>query len=81
MSSRGRLLDYRWRANSLWFVPMVCIATGGAAAAVALAIDGAVGYDRFPNGVLGTPAAVQTILSTAASAMLTLTTIVLTVLT
>jgi uncharacterized membrane protein len=75
------VLDYRWRANSLWFVPMACIAAGGVAAAAALAIDGAVGYDLVPNAVLGTPAAVQTILSTAASAMLTLTTIVLTVLT
>ena len=53
----------------------------GAAAAVTLTIDGAVGYDLAPAAVLGTPTAVQTILSTAASAMLTLTTIVLTVMT
>jgi uncharacterized membrane protein len=67
--------------HSLWAVPMLCIAVGGAAAAIALAVDAAVGYDRLPTSVLGTPTAVQTILSTAASSMLTLTTIVLTVLT
>lgn len=81
MSGRRRAAEHRWRANSLWLVPMACIAVGAAAAAITLAIDGAIGYDRLPNGVLGTPSAVQTILSTAASAMLTLTTIVLTVLT
>jgi uncharacterized membrane protein len=81
MIARGRAVEYRWRANSLWLVPMVCIAAGGAAAAVTLTVDGAIGYDRLSSGVLGTPSAVQTILSTAASAMLTLTTIVLTVMT
>ncbi len=81
MISRRRELEYRWRANSLWLVPMACIAAGAAAVAVTLTIDGAVGYDLLPTSVLGTPTAVQTILSTAASAMLTLTTIVLTVLT
>jgi uncharacterized membrane protein len=81
MIARRQEVEYRWRANSLWLVPMVCIAAGGAAAAVTLTIDGAIGYDLLPTGVLGTPTAVQTILSTAASAMLTLTTIVLTVMT
>ena len=81
MITRRREIEYRWRSNSLWLVPMACIAGGGAAAAVTLAIDGAVGYDLLPSAVLGTPTAAQTILSTAASAMLTLTTIVLTVLT
>lgn len=81
MTSRRRVAEYRWRANSLWLVPLVCVAAGCAAASVTLTIDGALGYDLLPNGVLGTPTAVQTILSTAASAMLTLTTIVLTVMT
>lgn len=81
MISRRRELEYRWRANSLWLVPMACIAAGAAAVAVTLTIDGAAGYDLLPTSVLGTPTAVQTILSTAASAMLTLTTIVLTVMT
>jgi uncharacterized membrane protein len=81
MTARRRQAEYRWQANSLWLVPMICIAAGAAAEAITLAIDGAVGYDRLPSSVLGTPTAVQTILSTAASAMLTLTTIVLTVLT
>jgi uncharacterized membrane protein len=74
-------VEYRWRTNGLWLVPMLCIAAGGAAAAIALTIDGALGYDSVSHAVLGTPTAVQTILSTAASAMLTLTTIVLTVMT
>lgn len=77
----GRAREYRWRTNSLWAVPMVCIAAGGAAVAITLSLDGLVGFDLLPEGVLGTPTAVQTILSTAASAMLTLTTIVLTVMT
>ena len=79
MTSKRR--EYRRRINSLWVVPMACIAAGAAVAAATLAVDAAVGYDVLPHGVLGTPTAVQTILSTAASAMLTLTTIVLTVMT
>lgn len=81
MISRRRELEYRWRTNSLWLVPMACIAAGVAVVVLTLTIDGAVGYDLLPTSVLGTPTAVQTILSTAASAMLTLTTIVLTVMT
>lgn len=82
-SGRNRLQEsaYRWRANSLWIVPMLCIAAGVVVAAITLTVDGVLGYDRLPSDVLGTPTAVQTILSTAASAMLTLTTIVLTVMT
>jgi uncharacterized membrane protein len=60
---------------------MACIAVGGLAEAVTLSVDASVGYDLVGSTVLGTPTAVQTILSTAASAMLTLTTIVLTVMT
>jgi uncharacterized membrane protein len=73
--------EYRWRTNSLWIVPLACIAAGIVVAAITLGVDDAVGFDLLPTSVLGTPTAVQTILSTAASAMLTLTTIVLTVLT
>jgi uncharacterized membrane protein len=78
---RQHEFEYRWRANSLWIVPLLCIAAGAVVAAMTLALDAAVGYDLLPTDVLGTPTAAQTILSTAASAMLTLTTIVLTVLT
>lgn len=81
MSSRRRAREYRWRVNSLWLVPLACIAAGAVAVTVTLAIDAAAGYDLLPSSVLGTPTAVQTILSTAASSMLTLTTIVLTVMT
>jgi hypothetical protein len=35
MIARRPQVEYRLRANSLWFVPMVCIAAGVAAAAVA----------------------------------------------
>ena len=79
--SRRQALEQRWRAQSLWVVPMMCIAVGAVAVAVTLAIDAVVGYDLLPQSVLGTPSAAQTVLSTAASAMLTLTTIVLTVMT
>jgi uncharacterized membrane protein len=78
---RQRRLEYRWRVNSLWLVPVLCIAAGCALVVVTLVLDGVIGYDAVPGHVLGTPTAVQTILSTAASAMLTLTTVVLTVLT
>ena len=81
VTSRRQVFEHRWRANSLWVVPMLCICAGGLGVTVTLAVDAAVGYDLVPGSVLGTPTAVQTILSTAASAMLTLTTIVLTVMT
>lgn len=81
MSAGRPAAAFRWRVNSLWAVPLVCVAVGGAAAVLTLSIDGAVGYDLIPNQALGSPTAVQTILSTAASSMLTLTTIVLTVMT
>ena len=81
VSGRRPVLEHRWRANSLWLVPMACLVAGGALVAVLLVVDGLVGYDLLPSSVLGTPTAVQTVLSTAASAMLTLTTIVLTVMT
>ena len=81
VDSRRLVSEHRWRANSLWLVPMLCICAGGVAVVVTLTIDDAVGDDLLSNSVLGTPTAVQTILSTAASAMLTLTTIVLTVMT
>jgi len=81
VSTRRSIAAYRWRTNSLWAVPLLCIAAGGAAAVLTLGVDGALGYDLVPNDGLGSPSAVQTILSTAASSMLTLTTIVLTVLT
>jgi uncharacterized membrane protein len=78
---RRRRAEYRWRVNSLWAVPMLCIAAAAGTAVVTLFVDRALGYGAMPDQVLGTATAVQTILSTAASAMLTLTTIVLTVLT
>ncbi|MFJ3382609.1 MULTISPECIES: DUF2254 family protein [unclassified Curtobacterium] len=78
---RQRRIEYRWRVNSLWLIPVLCIAAGCAAAAITLLIDLVIGFDALPGHPLGTAGAVQTILSTAASAMLTLTTVVLTVLT
>lgn len=79
--SRRQALEQRWRAQSLWVVPMMCMAVGAVAVAVTLAIDAVAGYGLLPQSVLGTTSAAQTVLSTAASAMLTLTTIVLTVMT
>ncbi|MHA3701344.1 DUF2254 domain-containing protein [Jatrophihabitans sp. YIM 134969] len=81
MSVRGPARQHQWRANSLWLVPLTCLAAAAVLAAVLLTLDSLVGYDLLPASVVGTPTAVQTVLSTAASAMLTLTTIVLTVMT
>src|SRR5579875_1193409 len=81
MTGRGSVREYQRRVNSLWLVPLLCILLAALAAVVTLTVDGLAGYDLLPQRVLGTPTAVQTILSTAASSMLTLTTIVLTVMT
>ena len=51
--SRRQELDHRWRANSLWLVPMLCIVIGGVAVSATLSIDGAAGYDLLPSTVFG----------------------------
>ena len=81
MSREDQVFRHHWRVNSLWLVPLSCVAAGAVTAAFTLTVDGLIGYDHLSNAVIGTPTAVQTVLSTAASAMLTLTTIVLTVMT
>ena len=70
-------LRYRLRA-SLWIIPMLCVAAAVALSFVTVAIDRSFGDRLLPPSVTGTPDAASTLLSTIASAMVTLTTLVLT---
>jgi uncharacterized membrane protein len=65
--------------TSLWLLPLLCLLTGALLVTLTLVIDRATGYTVVPEGVSGTPSDAQTILSTIASAMASLTTLVLTV--
>jgi uncharacterized membrane protein len=65
--------------TSLWLVPVLCLVAGGLLVSLTLAIDRAADYALVPQSVTGTPSDVQTILSTAAGAMASMTTLVLTV--
>jgi len=58
-------------------VPLACVLAGIALSFATSAIDSATGYRLIPRGVTGSPAAAQTILSTVASAMVTLTSLTL----
>src|SRR4051794_8417679 len=68
----------RWLRSALWFVPLVCVVAAGRLSLGLLAIDrhrpGLV-----PSSVTGNSNAVSTILSTVATSMVTLTTLVLTI--
>jgi uncharacterized membrane protein len=63
--------------SSLWPVPLLWVAGGIGLSFVTIAIDRASDYDAVPQSVTGTPAAAQTVLSTVASSMVTLTSVVL----
>lgn len=77
LSLRAR---YRLRAE-LWIVPLLCVLAAILFSLVTVAIDRAFGDRLIPTRVTGEPDAVSAILSTIASAMVTLTTLVLTVTT
>jgi uncharacterized membrane protein len=68
-------------STSLWGVPLLCVLGAIVALFVNSAIDQATGYRLVPRSVTGSPGAVLWILSTVAAAMVTLTTLVLTVIT
>jgi uncharacterized membrane protein len=70
-----RILD-RLR-KSLWLIPLACIAAGVALSLVLTQIDEASGYTLVLPSITGTATAVQQVLSTAASALLSLTSVVL----
>jgi uncharacterized membrane protein len=61
----------------LWLLPLVCLLTGIGLAVALLSIDKAARYHLVPPGVTGSASSVQTILSVASSALVTLTSVVL----
>ncbi|WP_157970551.1 DUF2254 domain-containing protein [Nakamurella deserti] len=78
MTSQKLLLAVR---NSLWLVPLLCLAAGVGSCVAAAAIDRATGNDLVPRWVTGSPSAAQTVLSTIVTSLVTLITLVLTVIT
>ena len=69
----------RFVRTSMWLLPIGCLAAGALLAVVTLAVDRATGYRLVPQSLTGTPSDAQTILSSFATAMVSLTTLVLTV--
>jgi uncharacterized membrane protein len=69
----------RFVRSSLWLLPVACLAAGALLAVGTLAVDRATNYHLVPQSLTGTPSDAQTILSTFAGALVSLTTLVLTV--
>src|SRR3954470_16106036 len=69
----------RFVRTSLWLLPIGCLAAGALLAVGTLAVDRATGYRLVSQNLTGTPSDAQTILSSFATAMVSLTTLVLTV--
>jgi uncharacterized membrane protein len=65
--------------SSLWLVPLLCLLAGVLLVSLTLAIDHATDNTLVPQTVTGTPSDAQTILSTVAAAMASMTSLVLTV--
>jgi uncharacterized membrane protein len=65
--------------TSLWLVPLCCVLAAAGLTLGTLAADRASGYRLVPQTVTGTPSSVQEILGVSASAMASLTSLVLTV--
>ncbi|MGY1640119.1 DUF2254 domain-containing protein [Geodermatophilus sp. SYSU D00703] len=65
--------------SSLWLLPVGCLAAGALLAVGTLAVDRATDYRLVPQSLTGTPSDAQTILSSFATAMVSLTSLVLTV--
>src|SRR4051794_13372368 len=65
--------------TTLWLLPIGCLAAGALLAIGTLTVDRATGYRLLPQSLTGTPSDAQTILSSFATAMVSLTTLVLTV--
>jgi uncharacterized membrane protein len=63
--------------TTIWLVPLVCVFASLALAIGTLAIDRANDFKLISQSVVGSPTAVQQILATAASALLSLATVVL----
>ncbi|MGY1738663.1 DUF2254 domain-containing protein [Geodermatophilus sp. SYSU D00684] len=69
----------RFVRTSMWLLPIGCLAAGALLAVGTLAVDRATGYRLVPQSLTGTPSDAQTILSSFATAMVSLTSLVLTV--
>ncbi|MEN4478782.1 DUF2254 domain-containing protein [Mycolicibacterium cosmeticum] len=67
--------------GQLWIVPLLCVLVAIALSTVTLAIDRASGDRLIPTAITGKSDAVSSVLSTIAPAMVTLTTLVLTITT
>ncbi|MGY1805614.1 DUF2254 domain-containing protein [Blastococcus sp. SYSU D00922] len=65
--------------TSMWLLPISCLAAGVLVVAGTLALDRATDYRLVPQSLTGTPSDAQTILSSFATAMVSLTSLVLTV--
>jgi uncharacterized membrane protein len=61
----------------LWLLPLFCVMTGIGGAVALLAIDKASGYSVVGDGVTGSASSAQSILTVASSALVTLTSVVL----
>ena len=61
----------------LWLVPLACVLSGIGLGVAMLSIDKASGYKLVGHTVTGSAASVQTILTVASSALITLTSVVL----
>ncbi|SHF84960.1 DUF2254 domain-containing protein [Geodermatophilus nigrescens] len=75
----SRLRFQRFIRSSLWLLPVLCLAAGVLLVVATLAVDRATGYRLVPQSLTGTPSDAQTILSSFATAMVSLTSLVLTV--
>lgn len=67
--------------DSLWLVPLLCLAGGIGLSVTAAAIDRATGNGLVLPWLTGTPSAAQTVLSIIVTSLVTLITLVLTVIT
>jgi len=69
----------RFVRSSMWLLPIGCLVAGAVLAVGTLAVDRLTGYQLVPRSLTGTPSDAQTILSSFAGALVSLTTLVLTV--
>ncbi len=75
----SRLRIQRFVGSSMWLLPIACLVVGVLLAVGALAVDRATDYGLVPQSLTGTPSDAQTILSSFATALVSLTSLVLTV--
>ena len=61
----------------LWLLPLICVLAGVGLAAALLSIDRSYGHHIVSSSVTGSAASVQTILTASATALVTLTSVVL----